>query len=308
MSWTQSLLLILLSALWGSASLGMRVIAPVAGPGATCFYRILSAAVFLTMLAPFLKKKLNVREHWRHYLLLGTLNSAIPFFLFAYAAQSLTASLLSILNAFTPMWGAVLGSVFRIQSMTPLSWLGLLLGIIGVAILVGLDTHLDFSTASPAVAAVVLATFFYGLASVYSKKARTVDPFANAQGSLWGGALVALPTLYLVDYDAQWTPSIICAVILLGIFCSGIAYLLFFKLLKELPPSSVLTVSFLIPFFGILWGVLFLDEHIGWNTFVGAIVALFGTSLVTQASWMDRIFQKIGVMKTPHSSSAAPSS
>ena len=131
--------LLALSAIWGASFLFMRLGAPVLGPVLLIGCRVLSAALFLAVVGALLRRPLDARRHAAHYLVLGLFNSALPFLLFAFAARTLSASLLSILNATAPIWGAVIGAVWTRTALSPKSLLGLALGVAGVALLVGFD-------------------------------------------------------------------------------------------------------------------------------------------------------------------------
>jgi drug/metabolite transporter (DMT)-like permease len=272
--------LIVLAALWGATFLFLRIAVPALGPATLIEARVGIAAVFLALVGLALGRRLDWRARWRHYLLLGGLNSALPFVLLAYAAQSLPASLLSVLNATTPTFGAIVMAVYTRTRPTPRVLAGLVVGLVGVGITLGIET-LAAPGAGLAVAACLGATLSYGIATAYTKHAAGDDAFASAHGSMWGAALLVLPLALLFPAPAFPGPGVTAAVLALGIACTGIAYLLYFRLITEVGPTSTLTVTFLIPVFGILWGVLFLGESIGWNTFVGTAVVLIGTALVT---------------------------
>jgi len=273
--------LILLAAIWGGSFLFMRIAAPVLGAAVLIEYRVLFASLFLAAMALALKKPLNLRQHWKHYLILGLFNSALPFLMFAFAARTLSASLLAVLNATTPLWGTLIGAVWTRQMVSAKVMLGLALGACGVALLVGFDHVTTKPGAGIAIAAVLFASFNYGIASNYAKQAKTVEPFANAHGSMWASTLLVLPALPFFPAPGEPTVGIMGAVLALGVLCSGVAYLIYFRLIQDVGPSSALTVTFLSPLFGILWGVLFLQESVGWYTFAGAAIVITGTALVT---------------------------
>jgi drug/metabolite transporter (DMT)-like permease len=276
--------LVSLAAIWGGSFLFMRISAPLLGPAVLIEFRVLLAAIFLLLVGLVLKKRaaaLNLREHWKHYLILGFFNSALPFFLFAYGAQTLTASLESVLNATAPMWGAIIGAVWKRQPIKARTLAGLLLGTVGVALLVGFDSITAQPGAGIAVVAALTAAFCYGIASNYARSAKSIAPFANAHGSMWASALLVLPALPFFPATGQPTLGVAASVVALGVLCSGIAYLLYFRLIDEIGPTSALTVTFLNPVFGILWGALFLGEVVGWYTVAGAAIVLAGTALVT---------------------------
>jgi len=281
MSTANLLRLILLAAIWGGSFLFMRIAAPVLGAAVLIEYRVLFAALFLAMIGVFLKKTLDLKQHWKHYLILGLFNSALPFLMFAFAARTLSASLLAVLNATTPLWGTLIGAVWSRTMVSGKVLLGLALGTIGVALLVGFDHVSSKPGAGIAIAAVLFASFNYGIASNYAKQAKTVEPFANAHGSMWASALLVLPVVPFFPAPGEPSVGIMGAVIALGVLCSGVAYLIYFRLIQDVGPSSALTVTFLSPLFGILWGVLFLGETVGWYTFAGAAIVITGTALVT---------------------------
>jgi drug/metabolite transporter (DMT)-like permease len=273
--------LVALAAIWGGSFLFMRIGAPVLGPAVLIEYRVAFAAVFLAVVGFFLKKRLDLRTHWKHYLVLGFFNSALPFLLFAFAARTLTASVLSVLNATAPMWGALLGAAWSRQAIGARTVAGLVLGTAGVALLVGFDDVSAQPGAGLALAAALVAAVSYSVASLYAKSARSVEPFANAHGSMWAAALLVVPALPFFPSPGEPTVGIMAAVLALGVLCSGIAYILYFRLIEEIGTTSALTVTFLNPVFGILWGALFLGEVVGWYTVAGSAIVLAGTALVT---------------------------
>lgn len=273
--------LFVLAAIWGCSFLFMRLAAPVLGPAVLIEYRLAFAAVFLFLVALVLRKHLHVRANWGHYLILGFFNCALPFFLFAFAARTLSASVLSVLNATAPMWGALLGAIWTRKGVSLGTAAGLVLGTAGVALLVGFDHVAARPGAGVAVAAALIAAFCYGVASLYAKTAKSVEPFANAHGSMWAAAILIVPLLPFFPSPGTPTIGIMSATLALGIVCSGIAYILYFKLIEEVGTTSALTVTFLTPVFGILWGALFLGEVVGWYTVVGSAIVLLGTALVT---------------------------
>lgn len=273
--------LVVLAAIWGGSFLFMRISAPTLGPAVLIEFRVLFAALFLAAVGLALRKRLDWRKHWKHYFILGFFNSALPFLLFAYGARTLSASVLAVLNATAPMWGALLGAVWGRQAIQPRTAVGLVLGTLGVALLVGFDHVAGKPGAGLAVAAALLAAFSYSVASQYARSAKSVDPFANAHGTMWTSAIMVLPVLPLFPPAGSPTVGIAAAVIALGVLCSGVAYIVYFRLIEQVGATSALTVTFMSPVFGILWGALFLGETIGWYTIAGSAIVLAGTALVT---------------------------
>lgn len=281
MTTANMLRLVLLAAIWGSSFLFMRICAPVLGAAVLIEARVALAALFLAAVGYILKKRLDLARNWKHFLILGFFNSALPFLLFAYAASTLTASVLSVLNATAPMWGAIIAALWTRQPVALKTVSGLILGTCGVALLVGFDAVASKPGAGLAIAAALVAALSYSVASTYSKAARQVEPFANAHGSMWGATLVAIPALFFFPVKGVATPGILAAALALGVLCTGVAYIIYFKLVEEVGATSALTVTFLNPLFGILWGALFLGEIVGWYTLAGAAIVLIGTAMVT---------------------------
>lgn len=274
--------LLLLSAIWGASFMFMRVGVPFLGPSLLIFARVGFAAVFLLVVGAGLRKRLQVRQHWRHYLVLGLFNSALPFVLFAFAAQTLSASLLSVLNATAPIWAAAIGALWLRTRLTPKALFGMGLGVLGVGLLAGVEALTLPQGGALAIAAGLGAAFSYGIATTHTKTARSAEPFANAQGSMWAATLLLAPfALHASALPGVPPLHVMLSVMALGVVCSGVAYLLYFRLIADLGAAPALTVTFLIPVFGILWGVVFLGEHVGWHTLVGGLTVLWGTALVT---------------------------
>ncbi|EGQ9097102.1 EamA family transporter [Vibrio alginolyticus] len=273
--------LLCLAAIWGGSFLFMRVAANTFGPAYLIEFRVTFAAVALLLIAVYLKKKLTLTAHTKHFFIIGLFNSAVPFLLFAYAAQTLNASTLAILNSTAPIWGALVGFVWYRSPLTAKSVLGMLIGIGGVAVLVGLDTSTIGEEAMLPIAASLMASFSYGIATNYTKNAPQVPAFDNAHGSMWAAVIWVLPLLPFLPMRAEPSHFEWSSVVTLGVVCAGFAYLLYFRLVSDIGPASALTVTFLVPVFGILWGYLVLDEPVGSNTIIGTILVLSGTMLVT---------------------------
>ncbi len=281
MSPSNLLKLIALGAIWGSSFLFVRIAAHELAPPFLIAFRVGLGALFLAGVAIVQRRGLDLKAHWKHFLILGVLNTAVPFTLFAFAARTMPASLMSILNATAPIFGAVISAVWLRTAMTWKSGLGLLLGIAGVAILVGFDSGNLTAATGLGVAAGLAAGFCYGLASAYAKKAPSVDGFSNAHGSMWGACVLMFPAApFFAPVHAPHL-TVMLAVVAVGVMCSGIAYVLYYNLINAIGVAPALSVGFLIPVFGVLWGALFLHEPVGSQTLIGGAVVLAGTALIT---------------------------
>lgn len=287
--------LVLLGAIWGASFLFMKIAAPVFGPPLLIEVRLLLAALFLAVVTTLTNRTLNLRENWRHYLVVGGVNSAIPFLCFAYAALTLPASLLALFNSLAALFGAVVGAVWLKTPVTRGTMVGLASGVAGVALLTlerisQADVEADVWQLAAALAAGVFAPACYGWAGVYIKWASAkIDPYANAHGAMWGASIVALPLAFLFPPAGELSTHAIGAAVALGVVCTGAAYLLQFRLYADVGATRALSVSFLIPAFGVLWSMIFLGERLTWALAAGGALILLGTALVNGlVSWPSR--------------------
>ncbi|MGR6831774.1 DMT family transporter [Aliivibrio wodanis] len=270
-----------LAALWGGSFLFVRIAANPLGPAVLIEARVAFAAVTLLVVSFFLKKSLRFMSNIKHFLTLGLFNSALPFLLFAYSAQILNVSTLAILNSTAPIWGAIIGAVWTRTWLTKDVVFGLVLGMIGVSVLVGWEAINVGDEAIIPMMAALMGAFSYGVATNYAKSAPSVEPFNNAHGSMWASVILVLPLVPFIPVRETISSDIMLSVFALGAVCTGLAYLLYFRLINELGASSALSVTFLIPAFGILWGYLFLGETVGINAIIGTLLVVIGTMFVT---------------------------
>jgi drug/metabolite transporter (DMT)-like permease len=278
--------LLLLAALWGGSFLFMRLAAPEFGPLALVFVRVAGASALLLPLLVFRGETAALRTHWRPILVVGVTNSALPFAGFALAALVLNAGLMAIFNATAPLWAAVIGTLWLKDRLSGLRWLGLGIGFAGVLGLAAGQASLKPGEhgISPAlgVAACVVATVLYGFAANYTKaRLKGVPPIAVAAGSQLGAAaLLALPALWHWP-AARPGAGAWGAAIVLALACTGLAYVLFFRLIANTGASNAITVTLLVPGFALLWGALVLGEPLTAGTLAGCAVILLGTGLST---------------------------
>lgn len=273
--------LISLAAIWGASFLFMRVLAPVVGVLWSAEVRVGLAGAALLAMMLVTGRAMNFRENWKSFLILGTINSALPFALYSYAALSIPAGYSAIVNATSPLWGAVMGAAFLSERLTLRKMAGMAIGVLGVAFLVRLGPVEFNSKLVLAVLACVGATLCYAIVGIYTKKKLTgLTSMQMATGSQVGAAFVLLPFLPLAPVQGEITLTIAMVGVALALLCSAVAYLIYFRLMADLGPTKALTVTFLIPLFALLWGYLFLNEHITMNTVIGCAGVVLATWLV----------------------------
>lgn len=272
--------LVVLAAIWGASFLFMRVAAPEFGAVPTAAVRVAGASLLLIPLLAFREGLADLRVHWKAMLLVGLLNSAFPFAMFSFAALSINAGLSSILNATTPMWGALVAWAWFGQRLDASRLLGLALGFGGVVLLAWDKASFKPGGSGFAILACLAAALSYGLAASATKRyLSSASPLAVASGSQFAAALLlAAPAI-------AWRPATLPsplawgAALLLALLCTSVAYILFFRLMKRVGPTNTISVTFLIPVFALLWGWLLLDETLNGAMVVGCGVVLMGTAL-----------------------------
>ena len=273
--------LVVLAAIWGGSFIFIRVLAPTLGPVVTAGSRVLIAGIALVVYFRATGFDAELSRFWRHYLVIGVVNSAIPFLLYAYAALHIPASYSAILNAATPSFAMLLSVGFLGERLTAPKVAGLIAGAAGVALVSKAGPVMPDAMFGWAVAACLGAALCYAVAGIYVKKyAAAVKPMAIAGWSqlLAGGVL--LPLVPLAPPPGILTVAVVANVFGLALVCSAIAYLLYYRLIADIGPTRTLTVTFLIPLFGMLWGALILDETITLAMIGGCALIVGGTLAV----------------------------
>ena len=273
--------LLLLAAIWGASFLFMRIGTPEFGPVPLIALRVGIAALVMLPVLRSATARAHLRAKAWPLLVVGMANSALPFCLFAYSTLYLDAGFDAILNATMPLWTALIAFVWLGIPMTRSQLIGMLVGVVGVLTLVSGQVG-GGAGSWLAIVAVLVATFLYGFSANYSRQYLAgVPAFVVTFGSQFFAVLVLLPFAWV-----GWPQGVISsiawyAVIGLGVICTGIAYVIYFKLLDHVGSSYAASVTFLVPIFGVMWGAIFLQEEVTWTMIVGCMIILFGTALAS---------------------------
>ncbi|EJL97597.1 MULTISPECIES: DMT family transporter [unclassified Pseudomonas] len=276
-----------LAAIWGASFLFMRIIAPVIGTIPTGFFRVSIAAVGLLVILGLMRVRWDFKGKLKTVMLLGVINSGIPATLYSVAAQVLPAGYSAIFNATTPLMGVLIGGLFFSEKLTAAKLGGVFLGLFGVGVLTRAGpVAFDLQLLMGAVAC-LLATTCYGFAGFLARRwldqAGGLDSRLSALGSMLGATLFLLP---LFGYSVITAPpvswggwNVWLSLLGLGLGCTAFAYIIYFRLLSSIGPVKSMTVTFMIPPFGVLWGALLLDEPL-------SMAHIYGGVLIALALWL----------------------
>ena len=277
------LLLVALATLWGGSYFFIRVAVPAFGPAALVAARVVIGGVLLWGFARALHKPIEVRKHLPRLLVLGLLNAALPYMLISVAELHLTASFAAILGATVPLFAAVFGARLLGERLSAPRVGGLVLGIIGVAVMVGWGPMALDLAGVLSMLAMLVASATYASAGIYTKlRLKGVSTYSLAFGQQVGALVwLLVPGVALAPRTAlpaaAWG-----SVFALGALSTGVAYLLFFKLLERVGPTKTATVTYLIPFVGMLAGSLVLGEPLTGGMLVGLVLVLCSVVLVNE--------------------------
>ncbi len=275
---------LLLAALWGSSFLFMRLGAQEFGALPTAGVRVAIAALFLLPLLLWRGLGPQLAAHWKKVFFMGLFNSALPFACFCYALLSISTGLSSILNATVPLFGALVAWVWLKDRPHGSRVLGLLLGFAGVALLAwdkaSFKPDANGLSSAWAIMACLLGCLSYGISASFTKRHLGGLPsLVTATGSQLGASLgLALPTWWLWPQHMPGSSAWL-AVLVLGVLCTGVAYVLFFWLIENVGPARSLTVTFVVPVFAVIYGAVFLQETISLWMLLCAAIIVCGTAL-----------------------------
>jgi drug/metabolite transporter (DMT)-like permease len=275
-------LLLALSAIWGSSFMFMRYLAPLLGAAMTADMRVLIAGLALTVFFLATGFRLEWKKNWKHFFVIGLVNSGIPFLLYSFAALYLPASVEVIFNSMSPLFGAIFSAIWLAEPLTVRRLVAILLGVAGVVAVSSLGAVPASPMALPSILACLLATICYALALVYIKKrASYLKPRATAAGSQLVAGIALLPAALATRPAVFPAPETLIVLVVFALLCSAVAYLIYYRLIADVGPTKALTVTFLMPVFGMFWGYLILGERIAPSMIGGTLLILAGTFLIT---------------------------
>ncbi|NLC36118.1 MAG: DMT family transporter [Alcaligenaceae bacterium] len=274
--------LFILAAIWGSSFLFMHLSVGEFGPFALVEVRLGLGAVFLMIFAGLRGRLSVIWKHIRHISIMGIFAAGLPFLCFNIAAQTVPASFMAVINAITPLFGALIARLWLKERLTRWRIVGLMIGFTGIVVLVWNDLSFGTGGMGTGILICLTASLSYGYAASYTTRfLKGVDPLAMAAGSVTAAAVVLLP---LAIYTWPATPVSATAwgsALALALLCTGLAYLIYYGLIDRVGATRSITVTFLVPLFGIFWGVVILSEPLGLRMLAGTVIVLLGTLLAT---------------------------
>ena len=273
-------LLILLSVLWGGAYFFAGVAVRELPPLTVVLARVFLAVVALLPLFWYFGHSLPKSfSDWRPFIGMGLLNNVLPFGLIFIGQTQITVGLSSIINAMTPLFTVIVMASFQQERLTVNRIIGVLLGVVGVAVLRGIEGPVDASQ-TLGIALCLLGALSYGFAALWGRKYLVgVAPLKSATCQLMCSTMIMIVVVSLLDQPWKLdAPSLntVWSVVALAVFGTAMAYIVFFKILVRAGPSNVMLVTLLIPITALILGNVFLGEAIQSKEIIGALIIATG--------------------------------
>lgn len=275
-------MLVTLSAIWGASYLFIRIAAPALGAVVLASARLLIGGGLVLAYAVAIRQNPDLRGNWKKFLLLGAINSAVPMTLIGVAVSNLNASISAVINATVPLFTSLVAAIWLKDKLPPKKIAGIILGLVGVVVLMGWSPLPLTPTVVLAAGLATLAALCYGIGNIYVRVGFHGVPSLTltVAQQLFAGVLL-LPLAAANAPAAHPTPLALFAALALGLLCTGVGYMIYFGLIRSLGPTRAAVYAYLVPFFSILWGGVFLGEPLNAGLLGGLVIILFSVALVT---------------------------
>mgnify|MGYP001279512255 FL=1 len=289
MSLAQLVQLVLLGTIWGSSYLFIKIAVGGVPPLALVEVRLLLGAAVLLVVRWWARQAWPACRVWPHLVVMAVIGNVVPFLLIAWSEQHIDSGLASVLNATTPFCTVVFAVLaFRTESLTVAKTAGLVLGFLGVAVLSGADLAAVRTASAQAELAVLASSACYGLGFAYARRFLHGAPLALAAGQIGLAAVLLLPVALWSGEFPRLRPTAaeLLALVVLGAVSSGLAYVLYYRLIASAGAVVASLATYLMPPVGVTLGWLGLGEPVGWRLLAGVLVILVGMAMVQgQAGW-----------------------
>ncbi|WP_227397193.1 DMT family transporter [Jeotgalibacillus aurantiacus] len=269
-----------LSLIWGLSFVFIKLLAESSGVWGTVFIRCTAGALILLPILWTQRKRLTTPVPWGHLVVIGLFNAAFPWALIALSETQIASNTASVLNALTPVCAGLIGFFLFKKKLNAKQWTGIATGFLGVLVLIEFNIGGLFSSEFVGVGTMVLGAMCYGFGSHYVMRfARNTGVVLLSTSSLITGAIISLAAMLVSGTSpAAFTfdQTFWIAAIGLGCFGSGIAYLLYYYLVKESSPEFATTVTYLAPVSAMIWGSVLLDEAVTPSLIAGMLIIFSG--------------------------------
>lgn len=279
-------ILIFLGLIWSTFAIFTKIASEVLNPFFVAFSRLAIGSIIIVAVIFYQRKKFNFVKNFRHFSIIGFFNSALPFTLFALAAKTLDSGVVAILDGTIPMFEVLISMFVLRRHVDKSAIIGVAFGMVGVVVTsYGSSVNFDLSVAKIAsILAILCACISYAASSIYiNDRCKNIDSMTLACGSVTFAAIMLLPSIFFVDV-ALIDFRVGMSLFGLGSLCTGIAYILYFKLAAEESARTVVSVVLLIPFFGTIIGVVFADEALTLNKVIGCLAILVSMKFILNLS------------------------
>lgn len=286
MNWRNLGLLVFLASLWGPSFLFIKVAVEDVPPLTLALVRVTIGALFLLLVVRLQRKSLpRNRRVWRSLAFVALMHNALPFVLFGWGEQYIDSALASILNGTTPLFTIVLAHFFVAGGrMTAPKVVGVLVGFAGLFVLAIPALLGGLQATAAGILAVTAASASYGVAIVYTRNhLRGLPPPTAPAAQLLLATLYLAPLSALIDQPWQLpapSPAALGSLLALGLLGTGLAFVVYYRLLETADPTYVSMVTYVIPVFGVILGVVILGERLTWYTLAGFALILLGVLTV----------------------------
>ena len=274
------LYILLLSAVWGSAFVFLKIASPVVGATGLVFMRVILASILLGFL--FIRKRhlKIIQKNIFPILVIGATNTALPFYLFAYAAKEINANTMAVMNGSTPLFALLFSVIWLKFKFQWPQFLGILIGLLGLAIVVGFES-MQFELLP--IFAAMMGAAMYGLSMSYIYRIKILDTKVMAAVTMIAATLIIFPFLMIDPIQTvNWNGQVMGSIVFLGLICTGMAYIPYFLLISRVGPISTSIISLLVPLFGMIWAYLFLQEKITLMMLTGCLLIIGGVGLTSR--------------------------
>ena len=286
MKYKNLLLLLILASLWGPSFLFIKIAVVEISPLQLAALRIGLAAILINIFLLSKGQRLTKDlKFWKHVLIAGFFAHTLPFLLINWGEQYIDSALASILNGFTPLSTVVLANfMVSDEKLTGQKLIGVLLGFVGLIVLVLPNIVSGLEATQAGIIAVTIGAVSYGVAIVYSKKHLKNAPSMHAPSAqLLGASIYLIPLSLIMEspanlLDVSW--QAIGSVVILAVFGTAIAFVLYYKILEKTSASYLSLVTYLMPIYGVILGVMFMNEMISLEMIFGMILILIGIVVV----------------------------